>query len=102
MRMIVFFDLPVRTKRQRKVATAFRNFLIKDGYFMIQYSIYCRVCNGRDAVEKHKARIYNNKPDNGSVRILVITEKMYENMEIVIGKRVREEDEALEHDLSVF
>ena len=57
MRMMVFFDLPVKTKRQRRVATRFRNFLLKDGYFMVQYSVYCRVCNGLDAVEKHKQRI---------------------------------------------
>lgn len=40
MRMIVFFDLPVGTARERKAATKFRNFLIKDGYHMVQYSVY--------------------------------------------------------------
>ena len=51
MRMIVFFDLPVGTARERKAATKFRNFLIKDGYHMVQYSVYSRICNGNDAVE---------------------------------------------------
>ena len=47
--MIVFFDLPVQTKTERRHATAFRNFLLKDGYHMLQFSVYARVCNGNDA-----------------------------------------------------
>lgn len=62
MRMLVFFDLPVQTKKQRREATAFRNFLIKDGYHMLQYSVYARVCNGNDAVTKHRARLTGQLP----------------------------------------
>ncbi|MCD7773497.1 MAG: CRISPR-associated endonuclease Cas2 [Ruminococcus sp.] len=102
MRMIVFFDLPVKTKVQRKIATQFRNFLLKDGYFMVQYSVYCRVCNGYDDVEKHKVRIRYNKPNNGSVRLLVITEKQYEKMELIIGNLVKEEEYASFEQLSIF
>lgn len=94
MRIIVFLDLPVKTKTQRRVATQFRNFLLKDGFFMVQFSVYCRVCNGYDDVEKHKARIRQYKPDNGSVRLLVITEKQYEKMELIIGNLVKEEEHA--------
>lgn len=54
---------------------------------MVQFSVYSRVCNGRDAVQKHKERIYKNVPDNGSVRLMVITEKQYEAVEILVGKR---------------
>lgn len=102
MRMMVFFDLPVKTKNQRRVATRFRNFLLKDGYFMVQFSVYCRVCNGYDDVEKHKARIRNNRPDNGSVRMLVVTEKQYEKMELIIGELVKEEEHAVFEQLSIF
>ena len=102
MRMIVFFDLPVKTKTQRRVAAQFRKFLVKDGYFMVQYSVYCRICNGYDDVEKHKIRIRNNKPDNGSVRLLVITEKQYEKMELIIGNLVTEEEHAVFELRSIF
>lgn len=51
MRMLVFFDIPVKLKEERRIATAFRNFLLKDGYHMVQYSVYARVCNGMDAVQ---------------------------------------------------
>jgi CRISPR-associated protein Cas2 len=86
MRMMVFFDLPVKTKLERKVATKFRKFLIDDGYHMLQYSLYVRTCNGSDAVEKHKRRLYASLPDNGSVRMLIITEKQFQNIEILVGK----------------
>ena len=98
---MVFFDLPVKTKIQRRVATKFRSFLLKDGYFMMQYSVYCRVCNGIDAVEQHKKRLEENKPDNGCVRLLVLTEKQFERMEIIIGDYVKYEDDT-PSNLSVF
>ena len=69
MRILVFFDLPVKTKAQRREATRFRNFLLTDGYHMLQYSVYARVCNGMDAVEKHRQRVKQNLPDNGAIRL---------------------------------
>lgn len=102
MRILVFFDLPVKTKHQRKEAVQFRNFLLKDGYYMIQYSVYSRVCNGTDAVEKHRKRLKNNLPDNGSVRMLVVTEKQYESIEILVGKLVEEEQPFQGEQLSIF
>ena len=102
MRILIFFDLPVKTKFQRKTASRFRNFLLKDGYFMVQYSVYARICNGHDDVEKHRARIRENKPDNGSVRMLVITEKQYEKIELIVGKRVEEEEQSDFEQLTLF
>lgn len=86
MRIMVFFDLPVKTKAQRRAATRFRNFLLKDGYHMVQYSVYARVCNGTDAVEVHKARLSSVLPSKGSVRMIVVTEKQYNNIEILVGQ----------------
>ena len=91
MRILVFFDLPVVTPSQRKAATKFRKFLLSDGYHMLQYSIYARTCNGTDAVDKHKKRLYGSLPANGSVRMLVITEKQYQSIEILVGALRNEE-----------
>lgn len=88
---MVFFDIPVKTKPQQRIANGFRQFLIKDGYHMVQYSVYARVCNGSDAVEKHKIRLKGNLPKNGSVRLLILTEKQYESMEILVGELQEEE-----------
>ncbi len=100
--MLVFFDLPVTTKAERREATRFRNFLLHDGYHMIQYSVYARICNGTDAVEKHKARLKRCLPDNGSVRLLVITEKQYESVEILVGKLFEADEDFQTEQLSIF
>ena len=102
MRLMVFFDLPVDTKPNRTRATKFRNFLLKDGYHMVQYSIYSRVCNGYDSVEKHKKRLYLAVPDNGSVRLLVITEKQYESIEILVGRLTEDDTNVVCEQLSIF
>ena len=102
MRMLVFFDLPVKTKAERRSATAFRNFLLKDGYHMVQYSVYARVCNGMDAVKKHENRLNTVLPANGSIRLLVITEKQYESIRILIGELVEEEQFSKDDQLSIF
>ena len=102
MRILVFFDLPVKTAPERREATKFRNFLIKDGYHMIQFSVYARVCNGVDAVEKHRARLKRCLPDNGSIRMLVITEKQYEGIDILLGKLCEADEDFQAEQLSIF
>jgi CRISPR-associated protein Cas2 len=57
MWVFVFFDLPVGTKPQRNAATRFRNFLKDDGYLMLQFSVYARICRGEEAVDKHITRV---------------------------------------------
>lgn len=102
MRMMVFFDLPVKTKSEQRRATQFRNFLLKDGYHMVQFSIYARTCNGNDAVEKHFARLQNNLPDNGSVRLLTVTEKQYQSIHILVGKKLDEDKPVYYDQLTLF
>lgn len=102
MRMLVFFDLPTATKSERKAATRFRNFLVNDGYHMVQYSVYARVCNGIDAVNKHRNRLYGKLPDNGSVRLLVITEKQYSSIEIMLGPLTQADESFQNEQLSIF
>lgn len=97
MRLLVFFDLPVKTASERKSATQFRKFLLKDGYHMVQYSVYARICNGNDDVEKHEARLNQHLPRAGSIRSLVITEKQYDSMKILLGQSTFSDgDEATE------
>lgn len=93
MRIIVYFDLPVKTKVQRSRATKFRNALIKDGFTMLQWSVYTRICNGMDSVETHKRRVKEVLPHIGAVRMLVLTEKQYESMEILLGAPMAADDE---------
>lgn len=98
----MFFDLPVKTKTEQREAAKFRKFLQNDGYYMLQYSVYVRICNGMDAVEKHRARIRNSLPDNGSIRLLVVTEKQYESIDILIGKLTEADESFQTEQLTIF
>lgn len=69
---------------------------------MIQYSVYARTCNGMDAVDKHRKRLKRAIPDNGSIRLLVITEKQYENVEILLGSLCEADEEFQTEQLSIF
>lgn len=85
MRLLVFFDLPVVTRAERRAYTVFRRFLINDGYDMIQFSVYGRILHGRDAEEKHMIRLVDNLPPEGSVRCLTVTEKQFASMKLLVG-----------------
>jgi CRISPR-associated protein Cas2 len=84
--LFVLFDLPVGTKSQRRDASKFRNFLKDDGYFMLQYSIYARICKGEDGATKHVARVTRHLPDTGSVRALQVTDRQYGRMRLLLGE----------------
>ncbi len=78
--MMVFFDLPVVEKQERKDATAFRNFLLDNGFQMIQYSIYVRIFSSSEACEKYYNLIEHNIPERGRVDVLTITDRQYSNI----------------------
>jgi CRISPR-associated protein Cas2 len=85
MRILVFFDLPVVSKAERRAYTLFRRFLLNDGYDMLQFSVYGRILNGTDAETKHMKRLVDNLPPAGSVRVLTVTEKQFAAMKILVG-----------------
>lgn len=89
--LFVFFDLPVGTKVARRQATLFRNFLKDDGYMMLQWSVYARVCRGEEAAEKHVQRVTRNLPKKGSVRALQVTDRQYGRMRILLGEATKNE-----------
>ncbi len=102
MRLMVFFDLPVKRAADRKAYSRFRQFLLKDGYDMIQFSIYARICNGLDAVEKHTQRLKQNAPGKGSVRYMTVTEKQFVDIQVLIGEKKRVERAESSKQLSLF
>lgn len=87
MRILILFDLPVVTKEARREYTNFRKFLIKDGFDMMQYSVYSRLCRGIDSVNKHMRRVKSHLPPKGAVRAMVVTEKQFAAMQILVGKK---------------
>ena len=91
MRTIVFFDLPVETRKERKTYAVFRKWLLSGGYMMLQYSVYSKIFNNRDAAMKHMGQLRGNAPPSGSVRVMLVTEKQYARMDVIVGGRSRQE-----------
>lgn len=85
--VIVFFDLPVDTSEARKTAADFRKDLIRDGYFMAQYSVYARPCGSADRVDTQVRRLKPKIPERGEVRALVITDAQWGRMIVVQSKK---------------
>ena len=85
MRMIVFFDLPTETPQNRRDYTRFRKYLIRSGFLMLQESVYSKLALNQTAVAAQTEAIRKNKPTDGIVQLLVITEKQYSRMEYIIG-----------------
>lgn len=87
MRMLVLFDLPTGSKKERKSYAEFRKFLIKDGYHMEQFSVYSRVLLSRDSADAHLKRLKANLPEAGEVTVLTLTEKQYESRNVLVHTR---------------
>ena len=104
MRVLVLFDLPTGTKAERKAATQFRNFLVNDGFDMLQYSVYSRLCPNRDVAQKHLDRVVKNTPKDtsGSIRVLLITEHQFTTMFTVLGEKTEQEKQVRAGQLAFF
>lgn len=87
MRILVFFDLPTETAKDRKIYSKFRKLLINDGFIMIQESVYAKLALNNSIVNSIKEKIYKNKPPKGIVQMLIITEKQFSSIEYVVGNK---------------
>ena len=87
MRIIVFFDLPTETAKDRKIYNKFRKFLINEGFLMMQESVYAKLALNNSIVNSIKDKINKNKPPKGIVQLLVITEKQFSSIEYIVGKK---------------
>lgn len=87
MRLICFFDLPVETVKNRKCYRLFRKFLIKDGYLPLQESVYAKLVVNEGAAGHAVARLRNNRPPDGLVEVLKVTEAQFSTMEYITGNR---------------
>lgn len=86
--ILVFYDLPTETAKERKIAARFRKDIMRDGFAMFQFSIYVRHCASRENTEVHLKRVKNLLPEAGHVGILTITDKQFGMMEIFYGQKL--------------
>ena len=96
MWVLVFFDLPTETKKDRKNYARFRKDILTDGFAMFQFSMYIRHCSSRENAEVHVKRVKNILPPKGHVGIMCVTDKQFGMMEIFRGKEQVEAPETVQ------
>ena len=85
MRTVVFFDLPTETPEDKKNYTRFRKFLIREGFIMLQYSVYTKLAINKTVAKQICNRLKQNKPKSGSIAVMEITEKQFADIEWISG-----------------
>lgn len=86
MRILVFFDLPTESSENRRDYARFRKFLIKSGFMMLQESVYCKLTLNQTVADAVTESVRKNRPPQGVVQLLTITEKQYARMEFISGE----------------
>ena len=86
MRILVFFDLPTDTNEDKRNYRKFRKVLIKNGFLMLQESVYTRMLITPSAGQALLNVIKKNKPPEGLVQIMTVTEKQFSKMEYITGE----------------
>lgn len=87
MRIVVFFDFPVLTESNRRDYRNFRKYLIKSGFMIVQESVYCKLAQNSSVADAVVENIKKNKPHEGVVQVLRVTEKQYNKMDFIVGER---------------
>ena len=90
MRIVLFFDLPTLTEKNRKEYTRFRKFLIKTGFMMLQESVYVKLALNATTINTLMNNLEKNKPADGLVQVLLVTEKQYSKMYMLLGENKSE------------
>ena len=96
MWVLVFFDLPTETKKERKIYAKFRKEIMANGFNMFQFSIYLRHCASRENADVHIARVRQILPPKGHIGIMCITDKQFGMMEIFRGKELIDAPETVQ------
>jgi CRISPR-associated protein Cas2 len=93
MWLMAMFDLPVEEKEDRRNYTRFRKALLKDGFMMLQYSVYARYLPSEEAADAHRRTVRSAVPPLGQVRIIAVTDHQFGKMEVFYGRKPREPEE---------
>lgn len=86
MRIILFFDLPMNTREERRKYNSFRTAIKKEGFIMMQESVYCKLSFNKSVADSIIARVKALVPNKGLIQIMIITEKQYSSIINVIGE----------------
>ena len=93
MWLVAMFDLPVELKEDRRNYARFRKALLKDGFMMLQFSVYARYTPSEEAAEAHRKMVRSAVPPLGQVRIVSLTDYQFGKMEVFYGRKPRKPEE---------
>ncbi len=101
MWLFAMFDLPTKTKPEKRAYMRFRNLLLNEGFSKMQFSVYARFCGSEDIAETHRERLRRKLPNNGHIRLLAVTDRQFGKMEIFLGK-TQHDPESKPNQLELF
>lgn len=93
---VAMFDLPVKEKDERRMATAFRKHLLSKGFTMLQFSVYAKFCSSRDSARSVINAIKTTLPPDGHVRVAMLTDKQFEDMYVFCGRKQLNKEERVD------
>lgn len=102
MRLMLFFDLPMNTKSERRSYARFRKYLIHNGFTMVQFSVYSKIFPNRASLDTYMMSLRHNLPPHGSVRAMAVTEKQYNNMFLLVGNKTFVEETLTDNPMVIL
>ena len=85
MRVLVLYDLPVKSSENIREYTKFRKYLLKTGFMMMQESVYCKLALNTTVANAIIDNLRKNRPESGLVQVLTMTEKQFQKIEFIVG-----------------
>jgi CRISPR-associated protein Cas2 len=101
MWVIVMYDLPMVTEREKRNYTVFRKKMLRDGFLRFQFSMYLRHCSSSENADVHVKRVRSFLPPEGHIGVISITDKQFGMMEVFHGK-VRTKAPTASRQLEMF
>ena len=86
MRLMLFFDLPMLTSKDKREYNRFHKYLLRNGFIMMQKSVYTKLVINNVTSAAVKQRIRDNVPTDGIVEMLEITENQFSKIEYLVGE----------------
>lgn len=94
MWLFALFDLPVKTKANRRAYARFRKLLLTQGFSQLQFSVYARYYRTEEACDPVRSTIRSHLPDDGQVRLLMVTDGQFGKQQVFQGKKSRHAEDA--------
>ncbi|MGL4768791.1 MAG: CRISPR-associated endonuclease Cas2 [Mycoplasmoidaceae bacterium] len=92
MRIIVMYDITSDNALDNQAYNYYRKLLLKNGYIMMQYSVYSKCINSKTKFSAEIKKISQKIPKKSRIRVLFVTEKQYGDMVHLSGKpKINEE-----------